>query len=107
MIVPPVQSPAAIEARIETPQDIVSMSTRSKFFVNYLVHHEKRKLRRSIKYPKAMDLRENSLYSRQIIAEVTNEPAAQPPPYHIAILLPENSKQPEESPPPSYDKLVI
>ncbi|XP_058837622.1 uncharacterized protein LOC131693645 [Topomyia yanbarensis] len=32
---------------------------------------------------------------------------APPPPYHIAILLPENTKEPDESPPPSYDKIVI
>lgn len=31
-----------------------------------------------------------------------------PPPYHIAILLPEKSEEiDEESPPPSYDKLEI
>lgn len=47
------------------------------------------------------------MFIPQVTVEVINEPAAQPPPYHIAILLPENSKQPEESPPPSYDKLVI
>ncbi|KAJ6647203.1 hypothetical protein Bhyg_02423 [Pseudolycoriella hygida] len=63
IIVPPVTTPAAIEARVENPQEIVTV-------------------------------------------ESTNETAAQPPPYHIAILLPENSKQTEESP-PSYDKLVI
>lgn len=35
--------------------------------------------------------------------------SAPPPPYHIAILLPENSKdiQPDETPPPSYDKILI
>jgi hypothetical protein len=32
---------------------------------------------------------------------------APPPPYHIAILLPENIKEIEETPPPSYDKIVI
>lgn len=33
---------------------------------------------------------------------------APPPPYHIAILLPENPKEPaDDSPPPSYDKIVI
>ncbi|XP_037940097.1 transcription factor kayak [Teleopsis dalmanni] len=34
---------------------------------------------------------------------------AGPPPYHIAILLPENSKELplDESPPPSYDKILI
>ncbi|KAG4070399.1 hypothetical protein HA402_006541 [Bradysia odoriphaga] len=46
-----------------------------------------------------------------VTVELTGEPTAQPPPYHIAILLPENTKEPEpvleESPPPSYDKLDI
>ncbi|XP_055596154.1 uncharacterized protein LOC129746505 [Uranotaenia lowii] len=32
---------------------------------------------------------------------------APPPPYHIAILLPESTKDTDESPPPSYDKIVI
>ncbi|XP_055627291.1 protein couch potato [Toxorhynchites rutilus septentrionalis] len=32
---------------------------------------------------------------------------APPPPYHIAILLPECTKETDESPPPSYDKIVI
>uniref|UniRef100_A0A182PWG3 Uncharacterized protein n=1 Tax=Anopheles epiroticus TaxID=199890 RepID=A0A182PWG3_9DIPT len=32
---------------------------------------------------------------------------APPPPYHIAILLPDNTKDVEETPPPSYDKIVI
>uniref|UniRef100_A0A8W7Q0I6 Uncharacterized protein n=1 Tax=Anopheles coluzzii TaxID=1518534 RepID=A0A8W7Q0I6_ANOCL len=32
---------------------------------------------------------------------------APPPPYHIAILLPDNSKDAEETPPPSYDKIII
>ncbi|XP_049295026.1 dual specificity tyrosine-phosphorylation-regulated kinase 1A [Anopheles funestus] len=32
---------------------------------------------------------------------------APPPPYHIAILLPDTSKEAEEAPPPSYDKIVI
>ncbi|XP_052873067.1 uncharacterized protein LOC128278381 [Anopheles cruzii] len=32
---------------------------------------------------------------------------APPPPYHIAILLPETSKDMDETPPPSYDKIVI
>uniref|UniRef100_A0A182YIS4 Uncharacterized protein n=1 Tax=Anopheles stephensi TaxID=30069 RepID=A0A182YIS4_ANOST len=32
---------------------------------------------------------------------------APPPPYHIAILLPDTSKEAEETPPPSYDKVVI
>ncbi|XP_053670666.1 uncharacterized protein LOC128720991 [Anopheles nili] len=32
---------------------------------------------------------------------------APPPPYHIAILLPEATKETEETPPPSYDKIVI
>lgn len=49
-----------------------------------------------------------TFFHYQVTVDVTsNEPTTQPPPYHIAILLPENSKQPEESPPPSYDKLVI
>ncbi|XP_062562931.1 uncharacterized protein LOC134226281 [Armigeres subalbatus] len=32
---------------------------------------------------------------------------APPPPYHIAILLPESTKETDETPPPSYDKIVI
>ncbi|EAT46175.1 AAEL002579-PA [Aedes aegypti] len=32
---------------------------------------------------------------------------APPPPYHIAILLPESAKETDETPPPSYDKIVI
>ncbi|KAL9704487.1 hypothetical protein quinque_008005 [Culex quinquefasciatus] len=32
---------------------------------------------------------------------------APPPPYHIAILLPESTKDLDETPPPSYDKILI
>lgn len=41
---------------------------------------------------------------------ITNSIAAPPPPYHIAILLPPESgkeMQLDESPPPSYDKILI
>lgn len=45
--------------------------------------------------------------NQNILEMPITETAAPPPPYHIAILLPENSKEADESPPPSYDKLVI
>lgn len=37
----------------------------------------------------------------------SGENVAPPPPYHIAILLPESEKEAEEIPPPSYDKILI
>ena len=41
-------------------------------------------------------------------SNIRAEIAAPPPPYHIAILLPEISKESEDSaPPPSYDKLGV
>lgn len=45
------------------------------------------------------------------LQERTAAAQAGPPPYHIAILLPENTKEvtavSDESPPPSYDKILI
>uniref|UniRef100_A0A336KQC9 CSON009179 protein n=1 Tax=Culicoides sonorensis TaxID=179676 RepID=A0A336KQC9_CULSO len=48
-------------------------------------------------------------YDAIAVAQIHHQQAiAPPPPYHIAILLPDNAKeQPDEAPPPSYDKIII
>lgn len=59
--------------------------------------------------PQQQQLPNPQQQSQQLSANVVGTNAA-PPPYHIAILLPEENKdlqQPDESPPPSYDKILI